>query len=208
HLLSEFRASSDRVEGTSGGLWLSFKRQVQFLKETGFVDETDRLTSDGQWASNLRLDQPLLIAEAIRKGAFEGISSEALAGGLAPFVWDRGQEMELRVKGALDLTVIEDMFDRLLNYIEGIRALKDERGFQSPPIMFWPAAALFMWAKGIPWKQLLYFVPADEGDMASLIMRTADHLRQVAALRETHDSLASVAAESIELILREPVYIL
>ncbi|MCJ7687140.1 MAG: DEAD/DEAH box helicase [Desulfobacteraceae bacterium] len=208
HLLSEFRASSDRVEGTSGGLWLSFKRQVQFLKDTGFVDETDRLTSDGHWASNLRLDQPLLIAEAIRKGAFEEISSEALAGGLAPFVWDRGKEMELRVKGALDLTVIEDMFDRLLNYIEGIRTLKDERGFQSPPLMFWPAAALFMWAKGIPWKQLLYFVPADEGDMASLIMRTADHLRQVAALRETHDSLASVAAGSIELILREPVYIL
>ena len=207
-LLSEFRASADRMEGTSGGLWLSFKRQVQFLKETGFVDETDRLTSDGQWASNLRLDQPLLIAEAIRKGAFEGISSEALAGGLAPFVWDRGQEMELRVKGALDLTVIEDMFDRLLNHIEGIRGLKDKRGFQSPPLMFWPAAALFIWAKGIPWKELLYFVPADEGDMASLIMRTADHLRQVAALRETHSSLASVAAESIDLILREPVYIL
>ena len=207
-LLWEFRSSNDQIGASGEGLWLSFKRQVGFLKETDFVDETDRLTSDGQWASNLRLDQPLLIAEAIRKGAFEGISSEALAGGLAPFVWDRGQEMELRVKGALDLTVIEDMFDRLLNHIEGIRTLKDKRGFQSPPLMFWPAAALFMWAKGIPWKQLLYFVPADEGDMASLIMRTADHLRQVAALRETHASLASVAAESIELILREPVYIL
>ena len=207
-MLWEFRSSNDQIGASGEGLWLSFKRQVGFLKETDFVDETDRLTSDGQWASNLRLDQPLLIAEAIRKGAFEGISSEALAGGLAPFVWDRGQEMELRVKGALDLTVIEDMFDRLLNHIEGIRTLKDKRGFQSPPLMFWPAAALFMWAKGIPWKQLLYFVPADEGDMASLIMRTADHLRQVAALRETHASLASVAAESIELILREPVYIL
>ena len=199
---------SERSKFVPGrGLWLSFKRHLRFLKETGFVDETDRLTSDGQWASNLRLDQPLLIAEAIRKGAFETISSEALAGGLAPFVWDREQEMSLRVKGALDLTVIEDMFDRLLNSIKRIRTLKDKRGFQSPPLMFWPAAALFMWAKGIPWKQLLYFVPADEGDMASLIMRTADHLRQVAALRETHASLASVAVESIDLILREPVYI-
>ena len=207
-LLWEFRALKNQIGASGEGLWLSFKRHLGFLKETDFVDETDRLTSDGQWASNLRLDQPLLIAEAIRKGAFEEISSEALAGGLAPFVWDRGQEMELRVKGALDLTVIEDMFDRLLGYIEGIRTLKDKRGFQSPPLMFWPAAALFMWAKGIPWKQLLYFVPADEGDMASLIMRTADHLRQVAALRETHATLASVAAESVELILREPVYIL
>jgi len=116
--------------------------------------------------------------------------------------------VELRVKGALDLTVIEEMFYRLLKHIETIRTLKEKRGFRSPPLMFWPAAALFMWAKGVPWKQLLYFVPADEGDMASLIMRTADHLRQVTALRKTHAGLASVAAEGLDRILREPVYIL
>jgi len=207
-LLRQFLSSIDHAGGSGGGLWLSFKRHLRFLKETGFVDEKDRLTSDGLWASNLRLDQPLLIAEAIRKGAFEGISPEALAGGLAPFVWDRDQEVELRVKGALDLSLIEAVFERLLKRIEEIRSLKDKRGFQSPPLMFWPGAALFMWAKGVPWNQLLHFVPADEGDMASLIMRTADHLRQVAALRETHPDLAASASESVELILREPVYIL
>ncbi|MBC8419810.1 MAG: DEAD/DEAH box helicase [Desulfobacteraceae bacterium] len=207
-LLGELVALSNRTDGSGGGLWLDFKRHVRFLKETGFVDEADRLTSDGQWASNLRLDQPLLIAEAIRQGAFEGISPVALAGGLAPFVWDRGQEMVLKVEGALDMTGIEEVFYRLIHHIEGIRAIKEKRGFQSPPIMFWPAAALFMWAKGVPWEKLLYFVSADEGDMASLIMRTADHLRQVVALKETHPRLASVAAESIGLILREPVYIL
>ncbi|MBW1781447.1 MAG: DEAD/DEAH box helicase [Deltaproteobacteria bacterium] len=207
-LLEEFRISMDGADTSSGGLWLSFRRHLRFLKETGFVDETDRLTPDGQWACNLRLDQPLLIAEAIRKGTFQGISPAELAGGLAPFVWDRGQEMELKVKGALDLSRIETVFYRLLHHIEAIRSLKEHRGFSSPPIMFWPAAALFMWAKGIPWKDLLYFVSADEGDMASLIMRTADHLRQIADLRETHPRLASTATDGIELILREPVYIL
>jgi len=207
-LLDEFRTSVDRPETAWGGLWLSFKRQLRFLKETGFVDEMDRLTPDGQWASNLRLDQPLLIAEAIRKGAFHDISPAELAGGLAPFVWDRGQEMELKGKGVADLSGIETVFYRLLDHIEEMRVLKEKRGFQSPPIMFWPAAGLFMWARGIPWDELLYFVSADEGDMASLIMRTADHLRQVADLRETHPRLASVAGEAIDLILREPVYIL
>jgi hypothetical protein len=43
--------------------------------------------------------------------------------------------------------------------------------------------------------------------MASLIMRTADHLRQIANLEETHPQLSAVAANAIELILREPVYI-
>jgi superfamily II RNA helicase len=65
-----------------------------------------------------------------------------------------------------------------------------------------------MWARGISWEELLHLVAADEGDMASLIMRTADHLRQVADLRETHPRLASVAGEAIDLILRAPVYIL
>lgn len=207
-LLDEFRASMDRPETAWGGLWLSFKRHLRFLKETGFVDEADRLTPDGQWASNLRLDQPLLIAEAIRKGAFHDISPAELAGGLAPFVWDRGQEIELKVDGILDLHSIETVFYRLLNHIEVMRILKEKRGFESSPILFWPAAALFMWARGIPWEELLHFVAADEGDMASLIMRTADHLRQVADLRESHPRLASVAGKAIDLILREPVYIL
>ena len=81
------------------------------------------------------------------------------------------------------------------------------RGFDTPPILFWPAATLFMWARGVPWEQLVAFVSVDEGDVASLIMRTADHLRQVVSLKETHPQLASVAEEAIGLILREPVYI-
>jgi len=207
-LLALYRSSMDQQETSWGGLWPSFKRHLRFLKETGFVDDADRLTSDGRWACNLRLDQPLLIAEAIRKGAFSDISPAELAGGLAPFVWDRGQEVELKTEGLLDLRGTETVFYRLLTHIEDMRTLKKKRGFQSPPILFWPAAALYMWARGVPWEDLLRFVAADEGDMASLIMRTADHLRQVADLRETHPDLASVAGQAIELILREPVYIL
>ncbi|MBW2217796.1 MAG: hypothetical protein JRF34_11500 [Deltaproteobacteria bacterium] len=73
--------------------------------------------------------------------------------------------------------------------------------------MFWPAVALFLWAKGVPWEQLLESVSVNEGDLASLVMRTADHLKQVVNLKETHPELASVAEKAVELILREPVYI-
>ncbi|MGM0426330.1 MAG: DEAD/DEAH box helicase [Thermodesulfobacteriota bacterium] len=189
-------------------LWVSFKRHLEFLKQTGFVDQTQRLTFDGQWASNLRLDQPLLIAEAIRTGAFDQILPETIAAGLAPFVWDRDQEVDIRMDAAApDLSLVEGMFHNLIAHIADIQALKNSRGFKSPPLMFWPAAALFMWAGGASWEALLRFVPITEGDMASLIMRTADHLRQVAALHETHPQLAAVAGESVGLILREPVYI-
>ena len=115
--------------------------------------------------------------------------------------------MELRAKGRFDLTKLECMFNRVLDHIEKIMTLKNKRGFKNPGIVFWPAAALFMWARGVPWEQLLEFVSADEGNMASLIMRTADHLRQAINLSETHPELAAVAEDAIELILREPVYI-
>jgi len=192
---------------TGGGLWTGFMRHVRFLKETGFVDEAERLTPDGYWASKLRLDQPLLIAEAIRKGILNNVSPEVLAGGLASFVWDKGQEVELRAKEGMHVTDMEHVFEKLVDCIKQIRVLKAKRGFESPPILFWPAAAVYMWARGVSWERLLEFVQIDEGDIASLITRSGDHLRQVINLRETHPQLSSVAEEAIELLLREPVYI-
>ena len=170
------------------------------------MDEDDRLTDDGIWASKLRLDHPLLIAEAIRKGGFDGATPEVIAGCLAPFVWDRAQEHDVKVRSPMDLAPMEEAFYRLLSSIEQIRILLGRRGFNNPQVAFWPSAALFLWARGLEWKELLLAIPIDEGDMASLIVRTADHLRQVTNLRETHPELALTAEKAISLILREPAH--
>ena len=206
-ILSDFRSLASQINGMGEGLWISFKRHVRFLQETHFVDDKNRLTPDGIWASKLRLDHPLLISEAIRKNGFDGVSPEVMAGCIGPFVWDRVQEVEIKLEGRMNLEEMESAFDTILGSMEDIRRLKIERGFDNPQILFWPAAALFLWAKGIPWEKLLTIVPVDEGDMSSLIMRTADHLRQVTNLEETHPSLSSTARTSIELIFKEPVYI-
>jgi ATP-dependent RNA helicase HelY len=207
NILRRFRSLAHQVEGERGGVWVSFKRHLRFLKETGFADEMDRLTPDGFWAAKLRLDHPLLIAEAIRNGALSQASPEVTAGCVAPFVWDRVQELELKIKSPIDLKACEQAFDKVIHSIEHMRRLKVKRGFENPPIFFWPAAALYLWTKGVPWQELLSIIPIDEGDMTSLIARTADHLRQVTNLEETHPRLASVAHKAIEQILREPVFI-
>jgi hypothetical protein len=41
--------------------------------------------------------------------------------------------------------------------------------------------------------------------MAMLAFRTADHLRQIASLSETHPNLAATARRAVDLILKEPV---
>jgi ATP-dependent RNA helicase HelY len=205
--LAYFRSQIDSLECLGEGLWISFKRHLRFLKETQFADETEKLTSDGIWASKLRLDHPLLIAEAIKKGAFSELSPEVTAGCMALFVWDRDQQVELRMDGSENLNLMEDSFNRVLESIEGIRTLMVKRGFKNPPVPFWPGAALFMWAGGISWERILTCINIGEGDMASLIVRTADHLRQMAAISDTHPQLADAARKAIGLILREPVYI-
>ncbi|RLF55027.1 MAG: hypothetical protein DRN37_09520 [Thermoplasmata archaeon] len=156
----------------------------------------------------MRLDQSLLMAEAIRKGGLSGTEPSLLAGGLAPFVWDRSQEVLLRADEKYDWEEMEAFFDRVLASIDTLRKRKSRAGFDDPVIFFWPAIALYMWTKGISWDELLFIVPIDEGDMASLIMRTADHLRQVAGLADTHPDLAKCAREAVERVLREPVYLL
>ena len=205
--LAAFQTSSSKKQKIRNKLWTDFKRHLRFLKDTGFVDEENRLTQDGYWATKLRVDQPLLIAEAIRKGAMNNLSPAELAGALAPFVWDRSQEIELRMDDSPDMVKIEKTFSLVLESIKQISALKTKRGFENPPIYLWVSATLYFWAGGISWDDIFHLVGVAEGDMASLIMRTADHLSQIASLGETHPELAEAAEEAIKLILREPVYI-
>jgi len=206
-ILRDIRVLGGRTPEMREVPWLNFKRHLRFLKGTGFVDPEDRLTADGEWASKLRLDHPLLIAEAIRKGGFADLSPPAMAGCLAPFVWDRFVDRDLVVETSFNLSEIEAAFERMLKLIEEIRGLMAKRGFENPEVFFWPAAALFLWAKGRSWQEVLSTAPVDEGDVTSLIVRTADHLRQMSNLEETHPELAATAAKAIALVLREPVYI-
>ena len=189
-------------------LWNEFNRHVEFLKETGFVDEDSRLTPDGRWASCLRLDHPLLIAEAIRKGIFDGADPPTLAALIAPFVVDKTREVEVHSTARKEL---DDLKVRLARMVRGLHALQDLKqmwGFETLQMQFWPAASLLLWARGVAWEELIGLVPVEEGDMAILVMRTADHLRQLFDLEKTHPPLVRTAREVLPMILREPVYTL
>ena len=57
------------------------------------------------------------------------------------------------------------------------------------------------------WDKIIKLTTVDEGDLAMLIFRTADNLRQITSLADTHPELAKKARKSIDLILKEPVII-
>lgn len=187
-------------------LWRSFKYHFNFLMQEGYVDEHGRLTSDGLWASKLRLDQPLLISEGIRLGLFPEDDPALLAALVAPFVMDRdrGQDMELT-----SLTYrYPDLYERyfmLLRGIHGVKMRLQSWGFSTPPLPFWTVVTVYLWARGQDWESVRDVTRMDEGDLVMLIVRVADHLNQIESLSDSHPRLAESARTARLAIMREPV---
>jgi len=82
---------------------------------------------------------------------------------------------------------------------------KTVQGFEVRPVPFWPAATVYAWANGQPWERVLEIAGTAEGDLAMLVLRTADNLRQIAALTKVYPAIAQSALDAIAIILREPV---
>ncbi len=206
-LVKEAQVLTSKLDAVKDRLWHAFQKHLTFLKETGFATEDSHLTPDGMWASQLRLDQPLMIAEAIRRGLFESLSPQLLAGTIAPFVNDKLREVELSSEASFDRRPIRGACRVIRSNLQPLWQLKKAGGFESPPFQFWPAAAIYAWAMGMEWEEVIRFVSADEGDMAMLIYRTADNLRQIASLEKTHPGLASNAKQAVSLLFREPILV-
>ena len=207
-LLSNLDDIAFNLRNTSLGLSISFSKHIKLLQETGFVDSHYKLSYDGIWASRLRVDFPIIIAEAIRNSAFNILEPELLAAGISIFAWDRDQDIQfLSKKTIFDLSIPFSVVKKILSSVESLLELMDRQGFNPPVLLRWPAGAIYLWAKGVNWDKLIEAVGIDDGDMASLIMRTVDHLRQLLDLSETHHDMALSAEKAINMIMREPVFI-
>jgi superfamily II RNA helicase len=80
-----------------------------------------------------------------------------------------------------------------------------DRGFEARPFHLRPVAAIYAWANGEQWEKVQIQAEMEEGDLVMLILRTADNLRHIRALRQVFPDAAVTADRAIEMILREPV---
>jgi superfamily II RNA helicase len=188
-------------------LWLSLLGHLEFLKAEGFADAQGRLTPDGQWASRLRLDQPLSIAEAIRTKNLPEDDPALMAALIAPFVDERDKDVDPPGLVAAVQAQLRPHLSRLTEALLPLHERMRAAGFAVPVVHLGPAAALFLWCQGVAWERLLSLCDWDQGDLVNLIFRTADNLRQVAGLTETHPGLAEAASRAVEGILRPPVVV-
>ncbi|MEW6113655.1 MAG: ATP-dependent DNA helicase, partial [Thermodesulfobacteriota bacterium] len=182
-----------------------FQRHLTVLQELDYVDNKGIPTDDGRWAAQLRLDHPLLIAELIRRGTFADLEPQELAGLMAPFVLDKEREV-LMSKTLWDETrPLWKKWRRMLRELKPRAQYLYSRGFSVPSDMYWPAAAAYLWCEDVEWTELARHVRADEGDLAMLLLRTADHVRQLLSLADEKPLLAQTARATLPLIMRAPL---
>ncbi|MHC1742688.1 MAG: DEAD/DEAH box helicase [Syntrophobacteraceae bacterium] len=204
--LVNYFEQANRVRTIQEQLWLEFQRHYRFLQEEGYVDPQGHLTGDGLWASKLRLDQPLLISECIRKDVFPTDNPPLLAALIAPFVMDRDRPGDAQLSTLIwKNQEVAQPFFAMLRSLQRLREHLQTAGFHTPPLPFWTVVTVYHWAQGVTWEELRTVSGMDEGDLAMVILRSADHLRQIESLQETHPQLATSARRAIDLILREPV---
>jgi len=183
-------------------LWNDFIRHLNFLKMEGYIRENDTLSEDGRWASKLRIDQPLAIAEGLRLELFPKSDPGLLAALIATFVYDREMEIEFD-----ESSIPKDLIAAYNKMKTGLLPLierKTVHGFPARPMPLWIAATIYAWAKGVEWDRALSIADMAEGDLAMLISRTADNLRHLASLTTVYPYIAKTSAQAIPMILREP----
>jgi superfamily II RNA helicase len=184
-------------------LWGDFMHHLHFLKDTGYVADSGELTEKGKWTSQLRVDQPLLIAEGFELGILPHSEPSLLAAIIAAFVDERESDTHIQKK-----RVPRPLLDAFYRLVKGLRPFAWQmldRGFEARPFHLRPVAAIYAWASGGQWEEVQGLAEMEEGDLVMLILRTADNLRHIRALRQVFPDAAETADRAIEMILREPV---
>ncbi|MEW6673833.1 MAG: DEAD/DEAH box helicase [Thermodesulfobacteriota bacterium] len=184
-------------------LWREFLHHLNFLIENGYVAPDGKLEKDGIWASRLRIDQPLMVAEGFRRDLLPTADPELLAAVMGAFVNER--EPDDRIDRKFLSKKLTKTFHKVRRGLRPFGRHLLERGFKAVPLFLRPAATLYLWATGQPWEVVLAVSEIEEGDLAMLILRTADNLRHIRALEPVFPEAAETAGSAIERILREPV---
>ncbi|HBN26172.1 MAG TPA: ATP-dependent DNA helicase [Desulfobacteraceae bacterium] len=199
------KSDSEKAQYGYKHLDKDFTRHLDFLIHKRYAEKTGKLTEDGIWASKLRVDQPLMIAECFRLNILPQSDSPLLAAIFASFVNER--EFNEAIKNDLIPENLLEAFDIVNNNLVHFTKEMTEQKFATRDLFLLPAVVIYHWAMGKSWEDVLLISKMQEGNLAMLILRTADNLRHIGALSETFPEAAKTAMDAIDLIVREPVVI-
>ena len=201
---AEFLQQTQRdMEILRNGIWLPFEHRAKVLDYFGYLEfYTEKVTENGKWLADVRVDRPLLVGEALKEGLFEELEPTQIAGLMAALAADSDRDYgELYLSDKI-LEVLTD-FE---NTVFEVSNIEWKFGVEPMPDMnFSAVAAAETWAEGASWFDLVRDTKAEEGDLVRLLSRTGEALMQIARLKHSHPEAAEKAALTAEIILREPI---
>lgn len=188
---------------TVDSVWGPFERLAEVLDRYDYIDYgSESVSETGKWLADLRIDRPLLVGEAIKRGIFDEMAIQQFAAVIAAVTADAERNYgESRPRGMLDVSLYE--FEKVAHEISesewdaGIDPKNELNGSA--------AVAAEMWASERSWQDLVKATAAEEGDLMRLLSRTGEALHQIAHLGSSKPELAAKAREAAQLILRAPV---
>jgi superfamily II RNA helicase len=191
------------IEFLKEEIWRPFESRAKVLDHFGYLNFAGEVvTESGKWLADVRVDKPLLIGEAIRRGIIESLQVSTAAGFMAAVAADSDRSYGEMHSSDRMLDVIEQ-FDEVLYQVGAV-----EMRFGIPPVEdvnLSAATAAEAWANGWDWDRLVERTQAEEGDLVRLLSRTGEALLQVGKLKTANKLAASVANSAAEAVLREPV---
>lgn len=184
-------------------VWKPFEQKAKVLDALGYINfAAQNVTESGKWLADLRIDRPLFIGEALKRGFMNDLSARQIAALTASLAADPDRNYgSLRLSD--DLTEIFSYFDEI---VSDVSRIEWKFGIEPQPELNYSAAAtVALWANGAEWTETAARVSAEEGDLVRLFSRTGEALMQIAHLPNFAPEVAKRAAEAAEMILREPV---
>jgi ATP-dependent RNA helicase HelY len=184
-------------------LYASFLKHLKFLEANAYATPDGKLTSDGVWASQLRVDLPLMIAQGLKQNLFPHFDPALFAAIMASFVNE--QESDNRISIRRQMPNLFAAFFKLKEGLQPFAAQMAAWGFPTRLFFLRPALAVYQWACGQPWEKVLAVSHMEAGNLVMLILRTADNMRHVKTLSHVFPESARAADNALELILHDPV---
>jgi hypothetical protein len=166
--------------------------------------EDGKLTEKGAWSAALCTNLVLELGEAIGSFLFADLTLEEVVGLVASIAGDPHRAY-LSIKTN---PIKSEYFKKIGECVARVRG-----AFETPPnseIKVLPEAALTVmtWLDAEDWTSfsgLLRLSGVAEGDAARLIMQTAEHLGQMARLKDAHPDLAAQCLEGRKRLLKPPL---
>ena len=196
------RSSLD-IENLKSTIWQPFEKRARVLNHFGYLDfKTQKVSDEGKWLADLRIDRPLHVGEALKQGIFDKLQPKEMAGLMAALVGDSERNY-----GEL---YISDRLIEILGKIEKIviKVSNTEWDYGVEPayeINHSASGLAENWVNGAEWSHLVREADAEEGDIFRLLSRTGEALLQIAHLKDSNPEAVKIARETSEIILREPI---